>query len=1770
MTRWLVPLGALLALAAGLRAHPLTFNSTITYSSTEPAGGAASVANWTGAAFDAANIGGSGVNADGGADNGAANDESTYVAGDRPRQGQAITTGSNANGYDLTSVTVRMAGYTNNTATGANSTAWNLNASFGPIMVEIGRITGTSYAVQCTQNFIAGGTGNPGAGQTANGTGTYVTFNLPFAVHLEPNTTYGFDLRIGNGSGTYFEWLGTSTDPYSGGTAYTREWWGGPITTLSGDRVFLANMTASAAPYAPFSHPGTLHTQTDLTRMAAKVAANAQPWKSDYDILAASPYAQTWWGPYNVDYINRGGANPNNYTRSQQDAQAIYELALRWHITGDAAYADRAVLIANVWSDLLGVTGDTNGSLAAGICGYLFAIGGDLLSTYPGWPMADKQAYKDMMMRVFYPANFDFLWRHHGTPISKGGNTHYRLNWDTFNMASMAAIGVFCDNRAVYEQAIDYFKYGPGNGRIERAAWMIHPNGLGQGEEAGRDQPHSITGWMAMALLCQIAWSQGDDLYGYDNNRALRAFEYNAKYNLGYDVPYTRHRNASLSYTEGAIAPRSGFIPIYEQIYNHYVNIKGLAAPYSKLVAELLRPEDRPHTEYHPSQVDWFGLGTLTFTLDPIATGAVPGGLVGNWSTNKITLNWWGSAYATSYNVKRATTSGGPYTTIGTARELDTTFTDPNVANGATYYYVVSAEAPGGETANSAELAVTQSLVTRYTFENTLDDIVGTRHGAAMGGSTGGPGFAVGQSGQAVSLDGVDDFVQLPVGSGNYQDITIAVWVYWNGGGAWQRVFDFGSEIEKYMFVTPKSGSNTLRFQITTTRNNDDSVTLDGPAMPTATWTHVAVTLNGDTATLYVNGVPVDADTATVDPLFGQTFCYLGKSMWNGDPLFSGRIDDFRIYNHALSGSDVYAVWGQSANNAPTFTSDPMVKQNATEDVAYSQTIAGSATDANGGTLTYLKVGGPPWLSVASTGALTGTPANANVGENLFVVRVTDPSGATDDANLYIAVGNVNDAPTWNASPIAKPAVTRDQPYAFALATLAGDASDVDAGDTLTFSKVSGPAWLAVAASGALTGTPAVGDVGANVFTVRVTDGTSAFADATLNITVLGFGLRTHLLFENNVADALGNANGNAAGSPAYIPGRTAQSIVLDGADDVVTLPDGAASYQDITIAAFVFWNGGALHQRIFDFGNGTSQYLELTSNAGSGMRLEMINGGFVQQINATVMPSGRWVHVAFTLSGDTGTLYVDGAVVATNTAMTINPDDFRPSVNFIGDSQWVNDPLLNGRLDDFRIYNYALSGAEITALLDIAPAPPSGVVGAPRSSRIDLSWIASQGAQTYSVKRSLTSGTGYAPVANGLASPSLSDSPLTNGTTYFYIVTATNTHGESNPSDEISAVPSELLVHLKFDETNGTNAVDATGNGWDATLGGAAAFVAGQIGNAVTLGGVNADSVTMQNGIVSTLDDFTITAWVNPTTFATWARIFDFGTDTTNYMFLTTQRAGTTGQPRFAFRVANAAEQGVDSSIALTAGTWNHVAVSLSGNTLTLYVNGAVAGTNTSVTNRPSQLGVTTMNWLGDSQWGADPSLNGVIDDFRIYTRTLTAGEITTFQTLLTAPQNLAATPGPQEIALAWDPVANASTYLVKTSASSGGPYSALATLAGTNFTHTGLPMAARYYVVAAQNFTGTGADSSEAGATAESPAFSAVELRGGTLAFTSGGTAMTFTMPASVVGHTYQLQYCADLTAGQWDEIGAPESGTGNNIVFSIPFAPGTQGFFRLLITQ
>jgi cellulose 1,4-beta-cellobiosidase len=81
-----------------------------------------------------------------------------------------------------------------------------------------------------------------------------------------------------------------------------------------------------------------------------------------------------------------------------------------------------------------------------------------------------------------------------------------------------------------------------------------------------------------------------------------------------------------------------------------------------------------------------------------------PAGLRVSAGDTQVTLGWIGASNVTSYNVKRTTNNGGPYSTI--ASIATTNYTDIGLTNGTTYYYVVSALNPAGESSNSAQVTV--------------------------------------------------------------------------------------------------------------------------------------------------------------------------------------------------------------------------------------------------------------------------------------------------------------------------------------------------------------------------------------------------------------------------------------------------------------------------------------------------------------------------------------------------------------------------------------------------------------------------------------------------------------------------------------------------------------------------------------------------------------------------------------------------------------------------------------------------------------------------------------------------------------------------------------------------------------------------------------------------------------------------------------------------------------------------------------------------------
>ncbi|MGH7968982.1 MAG: putative Ig domain-containing protein, partial [Limisphaerales bacterium] len=187
-----------------------------------------------------------------------------------------------------------------------------------------------------------------------------------------------------------------------------------------------------------------------------------------------------------------------------------------------------------------------------------------------------------------------------------------------------------------------------------------------------------------------------------------------------------------------------------------------------------------------------------------------------------------------------------------------------------------------------------------------------------------------------------------------------------------------------------------------------------------------------------------------------------------------------------------------TVNGAPSFSLNPFSMPTANAGQTYSATVASQVTDPNpGDTLSIRKVSGPAWMSVASSGALSGVPGQADAGTNVFVLSVTDSGGLSNSANMLVYV---NAAPGFTQNPLLLPNASVGQAYS---ASLTNQATDPNSGDLLTFAKVSGPSWLGVAGRGLVSGTPASSDAGTNHFVVSVVDSGGLSNTAAMTVVVL-------------------------------------------------------------------------------------------------------------------------------------------------------------------------------------------------------------------------------------------------------------------------------------------------------------------------------------------------------------------------------------------------------------------------------------------------------------------------------------------------------------------------------------------------------------------------------------------------------------------------------------------------------------------------------------------
>ena len=232
----------------------------------------------------------------------------------------------------------------------------------------------------------------------------------------------------------------------------------------------------------------------------------------------------------------------------------------------------------------------------------------------------------------------------------------------------------------------------------------------------------------------------------------------------------------------------------------------------------------------------------------------------------------------------------------------------------------------GGQTSSATDAgcdvcAVRSALVHRYSFDGSgtqVTDSVGSADGTVVGTQLSGNGTVV--------LSGSGDYVTLPSGIVSaLTNATFEAWITWQGGAPWQRVFDFGSSSSKsgqgvtYLFLTVEADSTSgyPRAIYSTGGVTAETRLSATSALPKNTAVQIALAFDaaGKTFSLIINGAKVASGQIT-GSLSGLNDVnnWLGHSQFSGDPDFSGTFDEFRIYQAALSASQLNLTYNLGPN----------------------------------------------------------------------------------------------------------------------------------------------------------------------------------------------------------------------------------------------------------------------------------------------------------------------------------------------------------------------------------------------------------------------------------------------------------------------------------------------------------------------------------------------------------------------------------------------------------------------------------------------------------------------------------------------------------------------------------------------------------------------------------------------------------------------------------------------------------------------------------------
>lgn len=353
-----------------------------------------------------------------------------------------------------------------------------------------------------------------------------------------------------------------------------------------------ADGPALAASPTSFTHPGVGVSRGQLDFVRAKVQAGAQPWKSAYDQMMASKYADLNRTPQPRAVVECGSYSNPNYgcTDEREDAIAAYTLSLAWYVTRDERYARKAVEIMNAWSGTIRDHTNSNAPLQTGWAGSSWPKAAEIIRyTYDGWAQGDVDRFSTMLRDVYLPK------------IINGSNSNG--NWELTMMEAAVGISVFLEDKGAYDKAVSIYRarvpayvYISADGDLPKTVpsqkldtrEKIVNYWQGQGtfvdgltQETCRDFVHTGYGISSIAHFAETTYIQGQNLYPEVSERLRHALGFQAKYELGEQPP---------SWLCGGSVQR-GLGPITEVGFNALHNRMGIAMANTQTLTEQSRPQ---------------------------------------------------------------------------------------------------------------------------------------------------------------------------------------------------------------------------------------------------------------------------------------------------------------------------------------------------------------------------------------------------------------------------------------------------------------------------------------------------------------------------------------------------------------------------------------------------------------------------------------------------------------------------------------------------------------------------------------------------------------------------------------------------------------------------------------------------------------------------------------------------------------------------------------------------------------------------------------------------------------------------------------------------------------------------------------------------------------------------------------------------------------------------------------------------------------------------